>query len=51
MNASQLDISLSPDLVARLLETASREGLPPETVATAVWALLVNRYTGDDTAV
>lgn len=51
MNASQLDISLSPDLVARLLETASREGLPPETVATAVWALLLNRYTGDDTIV
>ena len=51
MNASQLDISLSPDLVARLLETASREGLPPETVAAAVWALLLNRYTGDDTVV
>jgi len=51
VNASQLDISLSPALAARLLETASREGLPPETVATAVWALLLNRYTGDDMVV
>ncbi|HUE03902.1 MAG TPA: amino acid adenylation domain-containing protein [Bryobacteraceae bacterium] len=45
----QLEISLGPDTTAALLGLAAQENLLPETVLTAAWALLLSRYTGDDT--
>lgn len=45
----ELEMCLPRETTATLLGLAALESLSPETVLTAAWALLLCRYTGDDT--